>query len=193
MEHPNNESTENWSPPASEHRQVGPGLPYQLPPNTPAPPPPPVKPPKAKRFGWPTMLIVAVGSWFIGFLMASIGSTGEPVAAPAPKVTVTTTETFTAAPSSEPSSPPAKKTAPPKPTASTMGEGTYQIGVDAPAGRYKAVVPADSYNCYWERSEDDSGDSIIANNNLNAGARASVSVQKGEFFTSSGCGTWTKV
>jgi hypothetical protein len=44
-------------------------------------------------------------------------------------------------------------------------------------------------------TKDDSGDSdsIIANDNVNPGARASITVNSGEFFKSSGCGTWTRV
>ena len=37
-------------------------------------PPPPA--PKPKRFGWPTVIIVAVGSWIIGILMGALGGTG---------------------------------------------------------------------------------------------------------------------
>ena len=78
---------------------------------------------------------------------------------------------------------------------STIGEGTYQIGVVAKPGRYKTTVPQNSSGCYWERTKDDSGDmdSIIANDNVNPGARASITVNSGEFFKSSGCGTWTRV
>lgn len=76
-----------------------------------------------------------------------------------------------------------------------MDEGTYQIGVDAQAGRYKTIVPDDSVGCYWERLKDDKGglNSIIANDNVNPGGRASVTLKKGEFFNSHGCGTWKKV
>jgi hypothetical protein len=55
--------------------------------------------------------------------------------------------------------------------------------------------PPDSSGCYWERTKDDSGDtdSIIANDTVNPGTRASITVNSGEFFKSSGCGTWTRV
>jgi hypothetical protein len=76
-----------------------------------------------------------------------------------------------------------------------MEEGTYEIGVDAQPGRYKTTVPQNSTGCYWERTKDDSGDmdSIIANDNVNPGARASITVKSGEFFKSNDCGTWTRV
>ena len=42
---------------------------------------------------------------------------------------------------------------------------------------------------------DDRGglNSIIANDNVNPGARVSITVKRGEFFNSEGCGTWTRV
>lgn len=175
MSHPNqppNQLPPQGPEPHYEHWAMGP------------PPPPPPKPSKAKR-----VLLgvgIAFGSWLIGFLMGSAGGTDTTTTA-----TPASTVTETVEAGSKPSTPPApKKTTPPKPAA-TMDEGTYEIGVDAPAGRYKTVAED---SCYWKRSKDDSGtlDSILANDNVNDGARASVTVKKGEFFTSEGCGTWTK-
>jgi hypothetical protein len=59
-------------------------------------------------------------------------------------------------------------------------------------GRYKTRVPEDSY-CYRERLKDNGGgsDSIIAGY-VDSGARGSVTVKRGEFFTSEDCGTWTR-
>lgn len=99
---------------------------------------------------------------------------------PAPTVTVTETQQAEAAPEPE------------EPSGTTMEEGTFEIGVDAPEGRYKTTVPEDEIGCYWERSKDDSGDSIIANELGDAGNKMSVTVNDGEFFKSSGCGTWVK-
>ena len=169
-----------------------PNPPYQLPPtSTEQPPQPPSKPKRPKRFGWLAASLFALGGLALGGL-ASGGDSTTTTAEPGPTTTVTATETAAAKPSSEPSkAPEPKKTTPPK-APTTMGEGTFEIGVDAPAGRYKTVGED---NCYWERTKDDSGSfgSILANNNVNDGARASVTVKRGEFFTSSGCGTWTKV
>jgi hypothetical protein len=69
-----------------------------------------------------------------------------------------------------------------------MEEGTYEIGVDAKPGRYKTRVPEDSPVCYWEKLKDDSGefDSVIANGEVNAGGRVSITVKRGEFFLSEG-------
>jgi hypothetical protein len=106
---------------------------------------------------------------------------------------VTKTAKAESAPSASKAPEPTKTTKPE--SKSTMEEGTYEIGVDAEPGRYKTTVPEDSSNCYWARMKDDRGglDSIIANDNVSPGARASVTVKSGEFFKSSGCGTWTKV
>jgi hypothetical protein len=141
------------------------------------------QPKKPKRFGWHTVVIAAVTALIVGDIFGSSGddtaSTTEPTA------TVTTTETAKA--------PATEKTTKPQ-SESTMGEGTYEIGVDAKPGRYKTRVPEDS-NCYWERLKDDRGgfNSIIANDNVNPGARVSITVKRGEFFNSKDCGTWTKV
>lgn len=77
--------------------------------------------------------------------------------------------------------------------ATSMSDGTYEVGVDIAAGRYTTTGPDRTDlipNYYWERSKDDSGElrSIIANDNLSG----SVSVKKGEFVKLSGGCTWTK-
>jgi hypothetical protein len=150
------------------------------------------QPKKPKRFGWPTLIITALAALSLGGIIGNIGDTA-PTAEPSATATASKPAEAKSAPSAS-KAPEAKKTTEPV-AESTMGEGTYQIGVDAKPGRYKTQVPQDSANCYWQRTMDDSGDmdSIIANDNLNPGARASITVNSGEFFKSSGCGTWTKV
>jgi hypothetical protein len=156
-------------------------------------PQPPVK--KAKRFGWVAMAITAAVALGIG---GAVGSSGDGTTTAGPATTTTVTATATATKTvleeSEPTEEPTTQA--PKPTkkaapsiATTMEDGTYEIGVDAKAGRYKTIAED---GCYWERDKDDSGefDSIIANDNVSDGARASVTVKKGEFFQSEGCGTW---
>lgn len=80
--------------------------------------------------------------------------------------------------------------------ATSVGDGTYEVGTDLVAGRYKTTGPNVSNivpSCYWSRSKDDSGETsaIIANDNLRG--PASVTIRKGEFFTASGGCKWTKV
>ena len=78
--------------------------------------------------------------------------------------------------------------------ATQIGDGTYQVGVDMVARRYKTPGPTDDLfkNCYWERTRDDSGQfgSIIANDNTHG--PGSVTVKSGEFFQTSGGCVWTK-
>jgi hypothetical protein len=150
------------------------------------------QPKKPKRFGWPTVIITAVAALSLGGIIGNVGDTG-PTAEPSATATASKPAEAKSAPSAS-KAPEAKKTTEPV-AESTIGEGTYQIGVDAKPGRYKTTVPQNSSGCYWERTKDDSGDmdSIIANDTVNPGARASITVNSGEFFKSSGCGTWTRV
>jgi len=150
------------------------------------------QPKKPKRFGWPTVIITAVAALSLGGIIGNVGDTG-PTAEPSATATASKPAEAKSGPSAS-KAPEAKKTTEPV-AKGTMGEGTYQIGVDAKPGRYKTQAPQDSANCYWERLKDDRGgfDSIIANNNVNPGARVSITVKQGEFFNSHGCGTWTMV
>ena len=150
------------------------------------------QPKKPKRFGWPTVIITAVAALSLGGIIGNVGDTG-PTAEPSATATASKPAEAKSGPSAS-KAPEAKKTTEPV-AESTMGEGTYQIGVDAKPGRYKTQAPQDSANCYWERLKDDRGgfDSIIANNNVNPGARVSITVKQGEFFNSHGCGTRTMV
>ncbi|MFE6551721.1 hypothetical protein ACFVHS_25425 [Streptomyces sp. NPDC057746] len=109
--------------------------------------------------------------------------------APKPAVTVTETakETVTAKPK------PVKKSGPPS---SFSGDGQYLVGEDIQAGTYRTAGPQkDSLipNCYWERLKNASGEfgAIIANDNMQGQGR--VTVNKGEYFKTSGCQNWEKV
>ncbi|UYQ65629.1 hypothetical protein [Streptomyces peucetius] len=59
-------------------------------------------------------------------------------------------------------------------------------------GTYTAKGPADvSGGCYWARMSDASGDSgSVLTNDMTEG-RALVTLNEGEFFTTSGCKPWT--
>jgi hypothetical protein len=84
--------------------------------------------------------------------------------------------------------------APAKPSgpATRIGDGTYEVGVDMAAGRYKTTSDGSIGICYWERSKDDSGDfNSIISNDLFRGP-GSVTVKNGEFAKLSGGCTWTK-
>jgi hypothetical protein len=85
--------------------------------------------------------------------------------------------------------------------------GTYEVTVDTPdyedpldalddeflaPGTYTAKGPVDgSGGCYWARMSDALGDSgSILANDMTEG-RALVTLNEGEFFTTSGCKPWT--
>ena len=73
-----------------------------------------------------------------------------------------------------------------------VGDGTYEVGVDMAAGRYKTTGDGSIGICYWERAKDDSGDlGSIISNDLFRGP-GSVTVKNGEFAKLSGGCTWTK-
>jgi len=76
--------------------------------------------------------------------------------------------------------------------ATRIGDGTYEVGVDMAAGRYKTTGDGSIGLCYWERAKDDSGDlGSIISNDLFRGP-GSVTVKNGEFAKLSGGCTWTK-
>jgi hypothetical protein len=90
------------------------------------------------------------------------------------------------------SKPAAKK---PNPNQIT-GDGTFAVPSQVKPGSYRAVVPQDSFGCYYERRKDASGElsGIIANDNAESGAQVIVQVKSTDkYFKTQGCGTWTKV
>jgi hypothetical protein len=145
---------------------------------------------------------------------AAIGGNGDSggkggSAAPAPAVTVTKTASARGGDKPEPAAtvtkkvtvtPKAPKSPKPakKPGAATTveGDGQYLVGEDMQPGTYKTAGPDKSGlidNCYWARTKDASGefDAIIANANLQGQGR--VTVNKGEYFETTGCQEWTRV
>ncbi len=143
------------------------------------------QPPKwAKRFGWPTVIITAVISLFVGMLFA-FG--GEPTTTAGPEATATVTETENL-PAEESSEPKPKEQDQPE-VADTISDGIHEVGIDVKAGKYKTNVPEGAF-CYWERSWVDSGGSTIDMRVQKGPARQSVTIKKGEFFDTENCGTW---
>lgn len=94
-------------------------------------------------------------------------------AATATPTTATTTSPAATATTTTPAAKPTKAT--PEPV--RIGEGSYRVGEDIPAGRYKAVERADS-ECYWAREK---GTSIIDNNI--GGGFPQFTTRKGEDVT----------
>lgn len=97
------------------------------------------------------------------------------VEVPGPTVTVT----------APPPAPEATKASGPK---TSFGSGTYEVGVDIEAGKYKTDG---TDGCYWARLSSPSSRGIIKN--FFGEGPQTVTVKKGEYFESQRCGTWTKV
>lgn len=86
--------------------------------------------------------------------------------------------------------------APTLPPGAFLGDGTFLVGTEVQPGRYRAKVPADSYNCYWARLKGTEGtfNDIIANENTDRGGQALVTILKSDkAFKTSGCGIWERV
>lgn len=84
----------------------------------------------------------------------------------------------------------------PKPTgpAISVSDGSYQVGVDIAAGRFKTSGPDANDiipSCYWARSSNDSGAvaSIIANDIVSG--PGVFTVKSGEFLKLTGSCVWT--
>jgi hypothetical protein len=70
---------------------------------------------------------------------------------------------------------------------STFGDGTYLVGRDIPPGSY--VARRAGGGCYWERTSRNGSNIIL--NHFGAG-QARASVNRGELFSTQGCGTWRR-
>ncbi|MFD4599880.1 hypothetical protein ACFWPQ_17870 [Streptomyces sp. NPDC058464] len=165
----------------------------------------PARPAPSRRKAWLTHGATAFVALMIGVGIGGNGDSGgtDGSAAPAPAVTVTKTAAAPGGDEPEPAVTVTEKvTVTPKPTkkpgaATTVeGDGQYLVGEDMQAGTYKTAGPDKTGfvdNCYWARTKDASGefDAIIANENLQGQGR--VTVNKGEYFETTGCQKWTKV
>lgn len=75
------------------------------------------------------------------------------------------------------------------------GDGTYLVGVDIEPGRYRTFVPTSSFNCFWQRLRNTSGQesAVIANGNNGGGTRFAVVIADDDVaFTTTGCGVWQR-
>lgn len=91
---------------------------------------------------------------------------------------------------------PAQPSATPSGPVASFGEGTFEVGVDIEAGKYKSVGSASGEGlvCYWERyktgTDGEPGDAGYINE-LKHGPQV-VTLTQGQTFSSNRCGTWTK-
>lgn len=73
--------------------------------------------------------------------------------------------------------------------ATAFDDGTYTVGEDLKPGTYRTARQVT--DCYWERST--GGGQIIANNFVTFAPKGvTVTVRRGEGFTSNGCGIWVR-
>lgn len=169
------------------------------------PPPQPPQPPRRRGMSTPMLILTIVGSvaaamCLVGAAIAAFAPDPNSTASGAAATSVPTPYDLTtpaaAATSAAPAStkPPASPPPPAGPKTS-FGDGTWEVGTDIAAGKYRATVPADSFACYWERLRGLSGqfDDIIANGTADPGTPVVVTVSGSDKgFTSRGCGTWAK-
>ena len=86
----------------------------------------------------------------------------------------------------------------PEPEPAGFGSGVWEVGTEIPSGTYVTVVPEGGVfdSCYWARLSGFSGDfeEIIANDNLNAGARGRLELSGSDAGVefSGGC-EWVEV
>jgi len=168
----------------------------------PKPPKPPKKPmSREARIGW--MVLAGLGVFAVGL---TVGAGGDPDAravssSPAPTVTVSmpgepgAEVTVTAPPVTvtKPAAPAKTVTAPQPKAAAAIEEGTWEVGVDVAAGRYKTTEAVDSAGmCYWKITTTGKPDDIV-DNDIVTGGRPTVTLKKGQDFTTQDCGPWTKV
>ena len=73
------------------------------------------------------------------------------------------------------------------------GIGQWEVGVDMPAGVYQVTAAVDpAAMCYWKVTQTGKSEHIIANDIVKRG-RPSVTVKRGQDFTTEDCGTWARI
>lgn len=126
------------------------------------------------------IILGAFGALLLIALVATIASTPDKPAGPhtlagiTPSSPVTETDVAPVAPAAP---------------AGGVSDGTYEVGVDMEAGKYKATCPAGGY---WARMRDDSGSNFIDNELTMNDALMQFTAKKGEFVKISRC-TFAKV
>jgi hypothetical protein len=76
---------------------------------------------------------------------------------------------------------------------SVVEDGEWEVGVDVSAGTYKVTAVVDpQVMCYWKISQTGKPKNIIANDIVKVG-KPTVSVKRGQDFTTQDCGTWARV
>jgi cell division protein FtsL len=73
--------------------------------------------------------------------------------------------------------------------ASQFGDGQYTVGQTVTPGVYRENAGGD---CYYEWASSTASDASIVSNDI-PGGPATVTLRTGDIFSSSRCGTWTKI
>jgi hypothetical protein len=136
---------------------------------------------------------VAAAVCLLGLVITAVGAATAPSSQPPRNISVPVTAPQQRAPTTAVA--PAPTPTPPGGAATSIRDGTYEVGKDIAAGRYKTAGPptnATIRNCRWQSAKDDSGElrSIISSGDTQG--PGSVTVKAGEFFQTSGGCTWTK-
>jgi len=126
--------------------------------------------------------------WVLGILVlaaivnaASGGSKPAPTATPSQSAAAPTAPAPAAPEATTAPAPPAPEANPaptPAPAATTYSDGTYLVGTDIPAGRYKGTPSGGT--AYWGINTDANGDNTIANNNTDG--QFYVTVKNGQYL-----------
>jgi len=134
----------------------------------------------------------AVVALTIGIAAGGSGDTAAPAAASQPKPTTSTVTSTSVSTVTQKVPGPTKFvtiTGAPQ-LAADVEEGTWDVGVDIKPGKYK-VTEAVSGDCYWKISTTGKDD-IIAND-IVTGGKPTVTLKKGQTFSTQDCGSWGKV
>jgi hypothetical protein len=109
---------------------------------------------------------------------ASAASLSSELSSVRARLTTTTTATITTLATSAPT------------PRTTIGEGTFRVGVDIEPGTYTAL--GTSRDCYWKRLSNFTGVNDIIANHLAPGPATVTILPTDAGFVTNSCGTWTK-
>jgi hypothetical protein len=85
-----------------------------------------------------------------------------------------------------------KPTTDPSAASGQITEGVWKVGTDITAGTYRTDTNVSGSTCYWQKSSDAEGTKILSND-LPTGGRPQVTLTKGQWFKTQGCGDWSRI
>lgn len=141
---------------------------------------PPAPKPKKKRLGLKILLGVVAA-----FVVIAIAVPSSPKTPAAPVVPVGTSAAQTTQAPEATAAPAPEVAAGPL---TTVSDGTYEVGVDMVAGKYKGQCDT---NAYWARLKSDNGTDYIANDWKPDGGLMQFTAKKGEYVEVKNC-TFTR-